>query len=963
MHQDLRNPTHGHPRLQTTRSSARVVAGAAVLCALASGLLALRAPDAATPATVPAPTTAPDVILLDQGWSTEDRAAYHRTSQGSAVMPYDLFVALEQADNTDLFRADAISSKFGLVTAPTDPKFNPDGLAIGLAKTTVNDGRWKGEWVGLTCSACHSSELHYQGKRIRIEGGSNHTFDFAGYISALNEALAATKRDAAKFDRTAARMKVNSDDARTALRASLDEAAAGVDQYITRDAAMDTPSGPGRMDALTLIHNRAIAGATGMTENWMAALAPAKPPFLWNAPQSAWVQWSGVASDPLVRNATESLGVFIRADLRSASPKDGLFESTMNIRGQLKIEELLRRLAPPQWPEQVFGAIDRKKAAHGRDLFVENCAQCHSTFPHRWSTPKVDGKRFIENALVPEAYIGTDPQQFRTPSFNPQPDFLSGALAPYLKKPLTNAPLAPSAVLIGVAHNETIGLAAKKAGLTPAELVDAHGYRFDWEQPPTQASFKAGPRDGVWSTPPFLHNGSVPNLYELLLPAKERSKQFMIGRDFDPVKVGVDTTGASGKFLFDTTKLGNSNMGHSFEHGPRGAGVIGRLLTDDERWAIIEYLKSIPTAPAQVTPYGGPKDPAEAWRDVHFFNNMYPESYAMPVPPLALGEERVLPGEDGLIQEFIDETMARMRIQYPTGSEVLRDAHPKTHGLVNARFEVLDGLPAELRHGIFATPKSYDAMVRFSASGTSVNSDTVEQAHGMAIKVLGVPGEKVLADERNATTQDFVMINYPTFLSRTVSDYTAFHTARVEGLKATEVYFKISPKSFKAIEGLNTAPFWNPLESRYWSQTPYRLGKGAMKFSARPLAKSEKPASIEKSQNYLRQAMVQTIGETEVVFEFLVQRQLDPVKQPVEDALTEWEESEAPFVRVALLRIPKQDLSTGLDLKVAENLSFTPWHALPEQAPLGGINRTRKVAYETISKYRHQQNGVPRVEP
>jgi hypothetical protein len=136
-----------------------------------------------------------------------------------------------------------------------------------------------------------------------------------------------------------------------------------------------------------------------------------------------------------------------------------------------------------------------------------------------------------------------------------------------------------------------------------------------------------------------------------------------------------------------------------------------------------------------------------------------------------------------------------------------------------------------------------------------------------------------------------------------------------------------------------------------------------MKFSARPLAKSEKPASIVKSQNYLRQAMVQTIGETEVVFEFLVQRQLDPVKQPVEDALTEWEESEAPFVRVALLRIPKQDLSTGLDLKVAENLSFTPWHALPEQAPLGGINRTRKVAYETISKYRHQQNGVPRVEP
>ncbi|MFM7261727.1 MAG: di-heme-cytochrome C peroxidase [bacterium] len=949
-------------RSARTPRAIRMFVCAGALGLIASGLLGLRAPESTT-APASDQRAASSAIFIDQGWSEADRVAYHRTSQGSAVMPYDLFVALEQAGNTNLFRADEVSDKFGLVTVPADAKSNPDGLPIGLVKTTVPAGRWKGDWMGLTCSACHSSELRFQGKRIRIEGGSNHTFDFVGYISNLNAALAATQSDAAKFERTAVRMKVAGDAPRAALRKSLDEAASGVNEYITRFAATATPVGPGRMDALTLIHSRAIAGATGLRENWMAALAPVKPPFLWNAPHSAWVQWSGVASDPLVRNATESLGVFVRADLASKTPEEGLFESTMDLRGQLKIEDLLRRLAPPKWPEEVFGAIDRAKAAHGRELFVENCSQCHSTFPHRWSAPKVDGKRFIENALVPEAYIGTDPQQFRTPSFNPQPDFLTGSLAPYLKNESKGAALASSAALLGVAHEGTIARAVKNAGFTPAELVDAHGYRFDWETPPTQASYKAAPRDGVWATPPFLHNGSVPSLYDLLLPAKDRPKQFTIGRDFDPVKVGVDTTGASGKFFFDTTKIGNSNMGHSFETGPRGAGVIGRLLTDEERWAIIEYLKSIPNEPAQIAPYGGPKDAVEAWRDVYFFNNMYPESYAMPVPPLALGEERVLPNESVLISEFIDETMARMRIQYPVGTEVRRDAHPKTHGLVQAKFEVLGNLPSELRHGIFASPKTYDAMVRFSASGTEVNSDTVKQAHGMAIKVLGVPGAKVLEDERDATTQDFVMINYPTFLSSNVSDYTAFHTARVEGLKASEVFVKISPKALKAIEGLNGGPFWNPLQARYFSQTPYRLGPGAMKFSARPMATPEKPAKIELNQEYLRQAMVAQIGAEEVVFEFLVQRQLDPVKQPVEDALVEWQESEAPFVRVAMLRIPKQDLSTGLDLKVAENLSFTPWHALPEQAPLGGINRTRKVAYETISKYRHQQNGVPRVEP
>jgi hypothetical protein len=142
-----------------------------------------------------------------------------------------------------------------------------------------------------------------------------------------------------------------------------------------------------------------------------------------------------------------------------------------------------------------------------------------------------------------------------------------------------------------------------------------------------QPVYKAGPRDGVWATGPFLHNGSVPNLYEMLVPAGQRSKTFYYGRDFDPTKVGVDTSGASGKFLYDTTLLGNSNAGHSFRDGPWEKGVIGRLLSDEERWDLIEYLKSIPTEDAQVTPFGGPKDPVEAWKDPTFFNVKHSEGY------------------------------------------------------------------------------------------------------------------------------------------------------------------------------------------------------------------------------------------------------------------------------------------------------------------------------------------------
>ena len=125
--------------------------------------------------------------------------------------------------------------------------------------------------------------------------------------------------------------------------------------------------------------------------------------------------------------------------------------------------------------------------------------------------------------------------------------------------------------------------------------------------PPDQV-FKAAPRDGVWATAPFLHNGSVPNLYEMLIPAAERTKKFYLGGDFDPVRVGLDTKATSGTFLMDTTLPGNSNAGHSFENGPRGNGVIGPLLPEDDRWAIVEYLKSIPEEAGRVTPFGGPPE-------------------------------------------------------------------------------------------------------------------------------------------------------------------------------------------------------------------------------------------------------------------------------------------------------------------------------------------------------------------
>ena len=167
--------------------------------------------------------------------------------------------------------------------------------------------------------------------------------------------------------------------------------------------------------------------------------------------------------------------------------------------------------------------------------------------------------------------MGTDPGQFQ----DLRPYAITGQLSGYLPPPYKGKDMIPTGALYGIVDNAILDRALAKLNLTEAQTVELHGYREFPLSPRPEGVYKAAPRDGVWATPPFLHNGSVPNLYEMLIPAKERTKKFYIGREFDPIKVGLDTSGKSGTFLFDTSLPGNSNAGHSFENGPRGNGVIG----------------------------------------------------------------------------------------------------------------------------------------------------------------------------------------------------------------------------------------------------------------------------------------------------------------------------------------------------------------------------------------------------
>jgi hypothetical protein len=316
----------------------------------------------------------------------------------------------------------------------------------------------------------------------------------------------------------------------------------------------------------------------------------------------------------------------------------------------------------------------------------------------------------------------------------------------------------------------------------------------------------------------------------------------------------------------------------------------------------------------------------------------------------------------------IAETLSqKVRHDYPPGKRALRDAHPKGHGTVRAEFIVHDNLPEKCRHGVFKEPHTFHAFVRFSSTGLErVQPDTTKDAHGMAIKLMGVKGKKILPQEENEETQDFIMVSYDVFFIRNVHDFTFFATALREQ-RMLSFFFGWNPFKWRIHEFWRAfrsiAPVGNPLQIRYWSQTPIHLGERAIKYSANSRMPRVDGIPRHAGPDFLTEAMQRQLNDEDVEFDFMVQFQTDPDSMPIEDPTIRWHESESPFITVATVRIPRQQFDSPARMEFGDNLSFTPWHALPEHRPLGGIQRARRIVYETISKLRHGLNNAPRKEP
>jgi hypothetical protein len=322
-----------------------------------------------------------------------------------------------------------------------------------------------------------------------------------------------------------------------------------------------------------------------------------------------------------------------------------------------------------------------------------------------------------------------------------------------------------------------------------------------------------------------------------------------------------------------------------------------------------------------------------------------------------LHREHVEPNEARLARRMARLVVAGMK---PQGRRIRRAQHAKATGCVRATFAVREDVPTHLRHGVFGVPgRSFEARVRFSSSSETIEPDGRPAGRGMAIKLLGVDGTPA-APEVADGSQDFLLVNHPTFPLASPADYVRLFTLReaplVGGLLSGVWLLLFRRRALAIVNAIRRKALASPLESTYWSGSPYWLGSAdgatgsAVKYSVVPrFARAVPPdAPGRLPDDYLGEALARHVREREADFDFRVQLQADPEAMPVEDPSVAWDEAASPPIPVATLTVERQDVGSPEGRALAEeceSLTFSPWHALAEHRPMGGINRLRRAVY------------------
>lgn len=484
------------------------------------------------------------------------------------------------------------------------------------------------------------------------------------FVPTLAASLLGTLANPFKFNRFAnAVLGSNHGGGRWALRAQMLDVASQFGKMAWNEKVhglVPTEEGYGRTDALARIANT-VFGDHIQASNYAVGNAPVNYPPVWNIWKFDWVQYNASVSQPMARNIGETMGTGAKYALLdrygNPLPPEQRYRSTALVDNLRKIEQTLQQLRPPAWDETILGPVDRAQAKRGKELFDQFCVECHG--PHI-APPAVKTRNsplkgpnepeWLMRTLCTED-IGTDPntalnfydarvdlsrtgltaEDLRDVARRElqlwtarQRVYLEAEIARQRANPAAAADVGPlqsqldgldgwmqqtlseidpARLSVGAGLSYVGMMIREKAyadkGLTRSQQDVMDGFGI-LDLPQVLPSYKPRPLAGVWATPPFLHNGSVPTIFDLISPEDHaRPDRFPVGsREYDTRKLGLKLP-ERGYWIFDTRLDGNHNTGHRFtadrakwKKGTQPKdGVIGPVLTLDERMAILEHLK------------------------------------------------------------------------------------------------------------------------------------------------------------------------------------------------------------------------------------------------------------------------------------------------------------------------------------------------------------------------------------
>jgi hypothetical protein len=550
----------------------------------------------------------------------------------------------------------------------------PVGFARMPGAPDPTTGKPEPDMIGLTCAACHTGHINYKGVSVRFDGGPGMV-DLLKLELATGQSILSTLYLPGRFKRFATRVlgqdasPAERDELKKTLARGGDLVLGQVKalkKALGDKHQIDTEEGYGRLDALNRIGNQvfatdmAMSGLPEFEKNLHARDAPVSFPPIWTVPWLSWAQYDASIGQPLIRNAGEALGVSARLNLSPDAPKESLFRSSVALENLLRIEDMLRGpdpfgqnpkgfggLQPPKWPSHIFSndpawKIDMERVSKGRAIYADICVECHlgpvndpvfdAQFPDKsvWKPEHWDANGpVLKPVQKPVEVMGTDPAQANVlvsrkvdlpgfldlqPARDMQPAGDPGKVSECTDLPLPST-YSSTEMPYAIALMTVVELVSQKwmkdNHVSEDNQKQLWGFRKNCPNPEKDLHYRARPLNGVWATAPYLHNGSVPSLWWMLMPAAQRPKQFCMGfRDYDPQQVGFRVEAGevpkcrNGETLFSATPPGspvdgNSNLGHSLEAPPgegpheHKKGVIGRLLSDEERKDLIEYLKTL----------------------------------------------------------------------------------------------------------------------------------------------------------------------------------------------------------------------------------------------------------------------------------------------------------------------------------------------------------------------------------